>query len=161
MFHAQMTSGASLVDAVQCLNSFIVERAPGEKYVTLAALRYSDSATDGAQVELVNGGHVSPLIVRANGQVETITDGDPPVGLFNFARFHGIPLKLEVGDRILLLTDGITEAEDVRGAQFGADNLERYLREPDAVDALFAALEQFCVGTRPQDDQTVLTVDRV
>jgi serine phosphatase RsbU (regulator of sigma subunit) len=160
MFHAQMTSGTSLVDAVQCLNSFIVERAPGEKYVTLAALRFLESAGDGPQVELVNGGHVSPLIVRANGQLETIADGDPPVGMFGFVRFHGIPLRLESGDRILLLTDGITEAEDVQGTQFGA-NLEPYLRALNPVEELFLALEQFCTGTRPQDDQTVLTVDRV
>jgi sigma-B regulation protein RsbU (phosphoserine phosphatase) len=160
MFHAQMTSGASLVDAVQCLNSFIVERAPGEKYVTLAALRYSESAS-GPHVELVNGGHVSPLIVRAGGQVETITDGDPPVGLFDFARFHGIPIELDVGDRILLLTDGITEAENVQGAQFGVAHLEHYLKESNAVEALFLALEQFCTGTRPQDDQTILTIDRI
>jgi phosphoserine phosphatase RsbU/P len=156
MFHAQMTSGASLVDAVQCLNSFIVERAPGEKYVTLAAVRYSEG-----KVELVNAGHVSPLIVRADGALETISDGDPPAGLFGFVRFHGIPLRLDAGDRLLLLTDGITEAEDQQGAQFGADNLARYLREPNAVEALFAALEQFCVGTRPQDDQTILTIDRI
>jgi serine phosphatase RsbU (regulator of sigma subunit) len=52
---------------VQCLNSFIVERAPGEKYVTLAALRYCEPAEDGARLELVNAGHVAPLIVRANG----------------------------------------------------------------------------------------------
>ncbi len=161
MFHAQMTSGASLVDAVQCLNSFIVQRAPGEKYVTLAAIRYTERGSANASIELVNGGHVSPLIVRAGGQVEEIKDGDPPVGLFDFARFHGIPIELEIGDRILLLTDGITEAEDISGAQFGAENLERYLREPNAVEALFLALEQFCTGTRPQDDQTVLTVDRV
>jgi phosphoserine phosphatase RsbU/P len=156
MFHAQMTSGASLVDAVQCLNSFIVQRAPGEKYVTLAALRYSDG-----QVELVNAGHVSPVIVRGGGTVETINDGDPPAGLFGFVRFHAIPLRLDAGDRMLLLTDGITEAEDREGKQFGSDNLARYLREPNAVEALFAALEQFCVGTRPQDDQTILTIDRV
>jgi len=156
MFHAQMTSGASLVDAVQCLNSFIVQRAPGEKYVTLAALRYGDG-----QVELVNAGHVSPLIVRTGGTVETISDGDPPAGLFGFVRFHGLPLDLDGGDRLLLLTDGVTEAEDRHGAQFGSDNLARYLREPNAVDALFAALEQFCVGTRPQDDQTILTIDRL
>ena len=62
---------------------------------------------------------------------------------------------------MLLLTDGITEAEDQQGAQFGADNLARYLRERNAVEALFAALEQFCVGTRPQDDQTILTIDRI
>jgi phosphoserine phosphatase RsbU/P len=156
MFHAQMTSGASLVDAVQRLNSFIVERAPGEKYVTLAAVRYS-----GAEIELVNAGHVSPLIVRAAGSVETITDGDPPAGLFGFVRFHAIPVKLDTGDRILLLTDGITEAEDLHGAQFVTDNLALYLREPNAVEALFAGLEQFCVGTRPQDDQTILTIDRL
>jgi sigma-B regulation protein RsbU (phosphoserine phosphatase) len=161
MFHAQMTSGASLIDAVQCLNTFIVERAPGEKYVTLAALRYSETGSGQTHVELVNGGHVSPLIVRAGGDVETITDGDPPVGLFDFARFHGIPIKLDVGDRILLLTDGITEAENVQGAQFGAAHLEHYLKEPNAVEALFLALEQFCTGTRPQDDQTILTIDRI
>lgn len=161
MFHAQMTSGASLVDAVQCLNSFIVQRAPGEKYVTLAAIRYSASGNEGAQVELVNGGHVSPIVVRADGEIETITDGDPPVGMFSFARFHSIPIELTVGDRIVLLTDGITEAEDVSGSQFGAENLLDYLKEPNAVEGLFMALEQFCMGTRPQDDQTVLTVDRI
>lgn len=156
MFHAQMMSGASLVDAVQCLNSFIVERAPGEKYVTLVAVRYLDG-----NIELVNAGHVSPLIVRGGASVETIDDGDPPAGLFGFVRFHSIPLELDAGDRILLLTDGITEAEDIQGAQFGADNMAHYLSEPNAVEALFAGLEQFCVGTRPQDDQTILTIDRV
>jgi sigma-B regulation protein RsbU (phosphoserine phosphatase) len=156
MFHAQMASGASLVDAVQCLNSFIVQRAPGEKYVTLVAVRYFEG-----ELELLNAGHVSPLIVRAKGDVESITDGDPPVGMFGFVRFHGIPLRIDIGDRILLLTDGITEAEDRNGAQFGAEHLERFLREPNAVECLFAALEQFCVGTRPQDDQTILTIDRV
>jgi serine phosphatase RsbU (regulator of sigma subunit) len=156
MFHAQMISGASLVEAVQCLNTFIVERAPGEKYVTLAALHYCNG-----QMEMVNAGHVSPLVVRAGGDLETIADGDLPVGLFGSVRFHGVPIRFESGDRILLLTDGITEAEDRDGAQFGAANLALYLHEPNAVEALFAALDQFCVGTRPQDDQTVLTVERL
>ncbi len=156
MFHAQMTSGTSLVEAVQCLNSFIVQRAPGEKYVTMVAVRYFEG-----EVELVNAGHVSPLLVRANGDVETITEGDPPAGLFGFVRFHGVPLSLNPGDRILLLTDGITEAEDRNGTQFGAENLARFLHQPNAVECLFTALEQFCVGTRPQDDQTILTIDRI
>ena len=156
MFHAQITSGASLADAVQCLNRFIVERAPGEKYVTLVAVRYLDG-----QIELLNAGHVAPLMVRAAGPVETITDGDPPVGLFGFVTFHSIPLQFNQGDRLLLLTDGITEAENREGEDFGEEGVKPYLREPHAVEALFAALEQFCVGTRPLDDQTALTIDRL
>lgn len=159
MFHSQITSGSSLVDAVQCLNKFIVERAPGEKYVTLAALRYSNTGAGMAAVELVNGGHVSPLVVRAGGEIEAITDGDPPVGMFGFSRFHGIPIQLGAGDRVVLLTDGITEAEDATGGQFGTDNLTCHLRTANVVDALFQAIEEFSVGMKPQDDLTVLTID--
>jgi serine phosphatase RsbU (regulator of sigma subunit) len=161
MFHAQMKTGAGLVDALQSLNSFICQRAPGGKYLTLVALRYADDGLGDAQFELVNAGHVSPLIVRTNGQIETITDGDLPVGVFDFAKFHAIPIELRTGDRIVLLSDGITEAENADGTQFGTTQLERYLTRPNAVDALFLTLEQFCMGTRPQDDQTVLTVDRI
>ncbi|HEY3624960.1 MAG TPA: hypothetical protein VGL00_01715 [Terracidiphilus sp.] len=48
-----------------------------------------------------------------------------------------------------------------RRAQFGTEHLARFLRQPNTVEALFAALDQFCVATRPRDDQTILTVDRI
>jgi serine phosphatase RsbU (regulator of sigma subunit) len=161
MFHAQMTAGASLVDALQSLNNFICQRTPGGKYLTLVALRYTEPGSGDAQFELVNAGHVSPLIVRASGEIETIIDGDLPVGVFAFATFHAIPIELGRGERIVLLSDGITEAEDAHGAPFGAAQLERHITAPNAVEALFLTLEQFCMGTRPQDDQTVLTIDRI
>jgi sigma-B regulation protein RsbU (phosphoserine phosphatase) len=161
MFHAQMKAGAGLVDALQSLNSFICQRAPGGKYLTLVALRYTDSGSGDAEFELVNAGHVSPIIVRSDGQIEAITEGDLPVGVFDFAKFHAIRIELGTGDRIVLLSDGITEAENADGAQFGTTQLECYLTRPNAVDALFLTLEQFCMGTRPQDDQTVLTIDRI
>jgi serine phosphatase RsbU (regulator of sigma subunit) len=161
MFHAQMTAGASLVDALQSLNSFICQRAPGEKYVTLVALRSAEPGSGGAKFELVNAGHVSPLIVRADGRIETIAEGDLPVGVFDFAKFHAIPIELGTGERIVLLSDGITEAEDANGAQFGTAQLERHVTGPNVVEALFLTLEQFCMGTRPQDDQTVLAIDRI
>jgi len=58
------------------------------------------------------------MIVRKDGTVEVINDGDLPVGLLDFARFHVIDITLSVGDRIVLVTDGITEAEDAEGTQF-------------------------------------------
>jgi sigma-B regulation protein RsbU (phosphoserine phosphatase) len=164
MFHAQVnvqnTTAISLVDAVQSVNTFVCSRVANEKYLTLAVLRYTHSETGDAHVELVNGGHVSPLVIRADGRVETITDGDMPVGLLDFACFHAIPITLAVGDRVLLLSDGISEAENVDGIQFGLPRVEDHVMQSDPVAALFSALDQFCQGTRPQDDQTVLAIHR-
>ncbi|MBB5058673.1 serine phosphatase RsbU (regulator of sigma subunit) [Granulicella aggregans] len=167
MLHAQISAQAthvtSLANTVQTVNAFVCSRAPVEKYVTLAILRYTFPLLPGdpAQVELVNGGHVSPMIVRANGTVETIQDGDMPVGLLEIARFHAILITLDPGDRIVLLSDGISEAEDPSGTQFGAEEMTRYLASPDPVPSLFRAMNGFCKGAHPQDDQTVLTVDRI
>jgi serine phosphatase RsbU (regulator of sigma subunit) len=163
MFHAQVNiqnATISLVDAVQSVNTFVCSRVANEKYVTLAVLRYTHSANGEAHIELVNGGHVSPLVVRADGRIETITDGDLPVGLLDFARFHALSITLAVGDRIILLSDGISEAESVDGIEFGLARVESHVMQPDPVAALFAALDQFCQGTRPQDDQTVLSIAR-
>ena len=171
MLHAQISlqsggqggSAASLADVVQSVNAFVCSRAPIEKYVTLAILRYTFPvlAELPAKVELINGGHVGPIVVRANGSVETIADGDPPVGLLDFARFHAIPLTLAAGDRIVLLSDGISEAEDPDGIQFGQAELGRYLGETEPVLAVFAALGRFCKGAHAQDDETMLTIDRL
>ena len=165
MFHGQVdiqnTSATSLADIVQSLNAFVCARAPKEKYVTLAVLRYTHSDSGPAQIELVNGGHVAPMVVRADGRVEIIADGDLPIGLLEFARFHVIPLTLAVGDHIVLLSDGITEAEDAHGTQFGIERLECHLTKPDPVSSLFSAIDQFCEGIHPKDDQTVLSIHRI
>ena len=167
MLHAQISAQAthvtSLAQTVQAVNNFVCLRAPIEKYVTLAILRYTFPLLPGdpAQIELINGGHVSPMIVRANGTVETISEGDMPVGLLEIARFHAILITLDPGDRIVLLSDGISEAEDSQGTQFGAEEMTRYLSSPDPVPSLFRAIKGFCKGAHAQDDQTVLTVDRL
>jgi serine phosphatase RsbU (regulator of sigma subunit) len=164
MFHAQVNiqnpTAISLVDAVQSVNAFVCSRVDDEKYVTLAILRYTHSTDGGAHIELVNGGHVSPLVVRADGRIETIADGDMPVGLFDFARFHALTIPLAVGDRLILLSDGISEAENVEGIQFGLPQVEGHLTQPDPVAALFSALDLFCQGARPLDDQTALSIER-
>lgn len=165
MFHAQTSLGEGrgilLVDAISSLNKFVCTRTPNEKYVTLAAFRYVASGAEAGTVELLNAGHVEPVIVRTNGEVEVIGDGDMPVGLFDFAQYHVIRLTLAVGDRIVLLTDGITEAENSDGEQFGMERLGAPMRMPDPVGSLLGAVEEFCKGSAPQDDRTILAVERI
>jgi serine phosphatase RsbU (regulator of sigma subunit) len=165
MLHAQTSLGAargvSLLEAVESLNESVCARTPKEKYVTMAALRYTHLGSGSAQIELVNGGHVAPMIVRKDGTVEIINDGDLPVGLLDFARFHVIPVTLSVGDRIVLVTDGITEAEDAEGTQFGVTRLHDLIIAQDPVASVFSAVEQFCEGASLLDDQTMLVIQQV
>lgn len=165
MFHAQTSLGAargvSLLEAIESLNRSVCARTPGEKYVTMVALRYTHLGSGSAQVELVNGGHVAPMIVRKNGTVEVISDGDLPVGLLGFARFHVIDAALSIGDRIVLVTDGITEAEDAKGTQFGVAQLHDLIGTEDPVSSVFSAVEQFSGGASLLDDQTMMVIQQV
>jgi sigma-B regulation protein RsbU (phosphoserine phosphatase) len=165
MFHAQMSLGAdhgvTLVESIASLNAFVCSRTPTEKYLTLVALRCKQSDPHGASIELINAGHVAPVIVRANGQVEIVKGGDMPVGLFTFAKYEVIHLTLLLGDRMILLTDGITEAEAGDGDEFGMKRLREPLLETDPISALLDAVETFCKGSPAQDDRTILTIEIV
>ncbi len=165
MFQAQMSLGANrgvtLVESIASLNAFVCSRTPSEKYVTLAALRYAQSESSAATIEVVNAGHVPPILIRAGGDIEILEDGDMPVGLFGFAQYHGVRVTLSIGDRIVLLTDGITEAEAEDGDQFGMERLAKPMLEADPVGALLRAVDTFCKGSPAQDDRTILAVERI
>lgn len=156
MMYAQVKSGASLVDTLLTVNAFLCSRVSGQKYVTLVALRY----TDGGAVELINGGHISPILLHPDGRVEVIADGDVPVGLLCDATFHTISLTLPVGGRLVLLSDGVSEAENTTGTQFGSTEITRELLAGDPIHSVFASMHRFCEGARPHDDCTMLVIDR-
>jgi serine phosphatase RsbU (regulator of sigma subunit) len=156
MMYAQITTGASLVDTVQAVNAFLCARVSGEKYVTMAVLRYCE----GGDVELVNAGHCTPLMCMHGNCVEPIPDGDVPVGLIQGATFHSIRFNLPVGARVVLISDGISEAENAASEQFGDDEMARHLNVDDPIQQIFSAVNQFCEGAPPHDDRTMLTIDR-
>jgi serine phosphatase RsbU (regulator of sigma subunit) len=66
-----------------------------------------------------------------------------------------------VGARLVLLSDGISEAENAAAEQFGDGELARHLNVSDPIQQIFSAVNQFCEGAPPHDDRTMLTIDRV
>ena len=89
-----------------------------------------------------------------------LSDGDLPVGLIETATFHSLHVTLGEGDRIVLLSDGISEAENPEGTQFGQAELARHLAGRETVADLFETLDGFCEGAAAKDDQTIMTVER-
>jgi phosphoserine phosphatase RsbU/P len=157
MMYAQITSGASLVDAVSAVHTFLCARVSGAKYVTLVALRCRH---DGS-AELVNGGHVPPLLVGPDGRIRLIEEGDMPVGMLSDATFHAVPITLPPGSRMVLLSDGVSEAENPAGEQFTVAHFEQYLTDENPIGAVFGAVDRFSDGVPQADDRTMLTIDRL
>lgn len=156
MFYAQISNGVSLVEAVAAVNQFLCSRVAGQKYATLLA---AQARKDGS-LHLVNCGHVPPL-VGAKESATPIEDGDLPVGLIAAASFHSIQVPFPSGSRLCILTDGITETEDRNGKEFGLERVKSCILSADPVQQVFQAVEHFSENREPEDDRTLVLLERL
>src|SRR5208337_1883460 len=137
MIYSQLTAGMPLKEIVAGVNRFFTHKHIGEKYATLLICRVNA----GGQLEYVNCGHIPPLIV-SNGQVHRPSDGNPPVGLLPDAVYESAHCQLKPGDRLVLVTDGVTEAEDASGEFFEDSRLE-LAAKTGTMDDIFSAITKF------------------
>ena len=111
--------GHAAAEVVAAVNHFFTEKLVGEKYATVLLARLRK---DG-DLEYVNCGHVQPLLV-CGGEVMRPPHGNVPVGLLPDATFESARCQLNPGDRFILVTDGVTEAENAMGDFFEDSRLE-------------------------------------
>ena len=150
MIYSQLVAGMPLVEIVSGVNRFFTHKHIGEKYATLILARIRPEG----ELEYVNCGHVPPLVV-SSGEVERPSHGNLPVGLLPDAEYLGAKVQLKTGDRLILVTDGVTEAENARGDFFEDSRLELAARSGGLED-IFSAISKFCAGNPLSDDCTVV-----
>ena len=143
MIFSQLTAGMPLIDIVVAANRFFTHKHIGEKYATLIIARIR---RDG-ELEYVNCGHVPPLLV-CNKEVIRPPHGNLPVGLLADATYESDHVSLHAGDRLILVTDGVTEAENARGDFFEDSRLEAVAAKSATLEDIFAAVANFCGGSR-------------
>jgi serine phosphatase RsbU (regulator of sigma subunit) len=151
MIYSQLTAGMPLIDIVVAANRFFTHKHIGEKYATLIIARIR---RDG-ELEYVNCGHVPPLLV-CNKEVIRPPHGNLPVGLLGDATYESDHVSLHAGDRLILVTDGVTEAENARGDFFEDSRLEAVAAKGATLENIFEAVANFCGGTPLNDDCTVV-----
>ncbi|HZW94833.1 MAG TPA: SpoIIE family protein phosphatase [Candidatus Eremiobacteraceae bacterium] len=153
MIYSHLTSGMGLLDVVTAVNRFFTEKMGGEKYATLLLVRLR---RDG-ELEYVNCGHVQPLLV-CKGEVMRPPHGNVPVGLLPDATFESATCQLKSGDRFILVTDGVTEAENAMGDFFEDWRLEAAAAKTSSFEGIFSAVSEFCAGNPLNDDCTVVEI---
>jgi sigma-B regulation protein RsbU (phosphoserine phosphatase) len=104
------------------LNRLMLEAIQVDQYFTCI---YAVADLETGAISLVQAGHPHPVVLRAGGALEVVGEGGLPVGLVPDADYTRIDLKLEPGDRLLLVSDGLTEAADSAGAEIGEEGVMR------------------------------------
>jgi serine phosphatase RsbU (regulator of sigma subunit) len=151
MIYSHLIAGLSLTEVVTAVNRFFSEKMAGEKYATMLLVRLR---RDG-ELEYVNCGHVPPLLV-CGGEVIRPPHGNVPVGLLSDATFESAKCQMKSGDRFILVTDGVTEAENSKGDFFEDFRLEAAAAKSPTLEGIFSAVTQFCDGNPLSDDCTVV-----
>lgn len=151
MIYSHLVAQAPLAEIVSAVNLFFTQKHLGEKYATVVIARISRAG----QLEYVNCGHVPPLLV-SDRQVTRPALGNLPVGLLAEATYESGQLQLNPGDRLVLVTDGVTEAENARGDFFDNERLEKIAASSSSLEEIFSSVANFCGGTPLTDDCTVV-----
>jgi serine phosphatase RsbU (regulator of sigma subunit) len=155
LIHGQILSGLSLTDIALIANRYVCGKNV-RKYATLMLIRLDGKG----KVEFVNCGHVQPLLydpIEGRQEPLSVCDGcNLPVGLFADATYSSETVQLKPSQKIFVLTDGITEAENREAQCFGDSNLQSLVASGAELSTVFAELKLFTAGAELEDDCTVV-----
>ena len=150
---------AEPVRALAQVNLAMLERAQPEIFVTGVYLTF-DVYT--REILLANAGHPPPFLRRADGTLQRIEEGvSTALGIFEDVEYQQAKFTLAPGDALVLYTDGVVEATDARGRQFGFERLERSLgagasRAVELAERLLGDLRSHVGEGAQSDDLTLL-----
>jgi phosphoserine phosphatase RsbU/P len=159
-FAAYSGMGASPAQAAVGLN-YVLQRRPVEsRFATMVCGTLSRDGT----LSYCNAGHNPPLLVRRTGEVRRLETGGLILGIFPDAQYDQEEIVLAPGDTLVLFSDGVSEALDAEGREFGEQGILDAARAHAAADTaellgeLVAAVRRFSAEAAQHDDLTLLLV---
>lgn len=119
------------------------------------------------EIDYSNAGHNPPYVVHENGKVEMVpAQGNMVLGAVENFQYRNDKITLEKGDMLFTFTDGVTEAMNAAGEQFGEERLEKLLAKcggktsQETIDTVRAAVAEWAGETEQSDDVTMLVIKR-
>ena len=159
MFRALIPVGLELCDLMSRANRMFAESTLANQYATLVLGKINANG----EVEMCNAGHLPPIIVGGEQSIELGLSG-LPLGMFCDSQFVSSGVKLRPNETLLLFTDGVTEANDASGAEFGVERLRAAINgssnihPTDLLQTCVDAVGAFRNGATRNDDLTMLAL---
>lgn len=158
----QALSSTSTGTMMTVINRLACDRGTTGQFATLFLAAVDERAT---ALRYTNAGHNFPVLLRAAGGRVLLEEGGLLVGMMPAVEYAEGTVALAPGDRLVLYTDGVTEAADAGGAMFGEDRLyalldtlPRELTAREMVERVLAGVRDFLGEVEPGDDITVMAM---
>jgi sigma-B regulation protein RsbU (phosphoserine phosphatase) len=150
---APMSSGPA--EVLTRLNNMLLEDFPSGRFVTMV---YAELDPAKRTLRLANAGHLPPLLVESKGHRWIQTEQGLPLGV-SASKYSEVEVSLSDEARLAFYSDGITEAAEDFGEEYGSERLLAQLQSPDAsLETLLADVKKFVNGGGLRDDATVIMV---
>jgi len=159
IFHSLVPTGMPLVELMSRANHLLCESSLANQFATLV-LGKADRA---GEIEIVNAGHLPPVLIK-NGHIGELNHSGLPLGMFCSAEFESSKVKLQKGDGLFLFTDGVTETTDANGAEYGTAGLFSAIscdeaRTPnELIRSCLGHVDHFRGAASRHDDLTILAL---
>jgi serine phosphatase RsbU (regulator of sigma subunit)/pSer/pThr/pTyr-binding forkhead associated (FHA) protein len=161
--HAQVAARSSLLETVKSVNQYLADNTPSNRFVTLFIAEL-DSST--GTLNYINAGHNPPLIGRMDGTIQQLDSGGFPLGIIPMADYEVGQLQLNSGEALVIYSDGVSEANNLAGEEFGIERLSDVIaknltRSASGLrDKVESTLSEFTQTAPAGDDITLVIVKR-
>ncbi|NWG13369.1 MAG: serine/threonine-protein phosphatase [Acidobacteria bacterium] len=158
-----ITAGFRGAELIGRLNEYLCLSIPPNSMVTLF---YGELDSSDGTLHYVNAGHNAPFLIRSDGSINRLAATSTLLGFMYGLGFDSETACVAPGDRVLLFTDGVTEAFNGAGEEYGEERLSQYLarnrqsKDGGLIRSLVDDVLAFCGPARPLDDMTIMTVER-
>jgi phosphoserine phosphatase RsbU/P len=159
-FRAFTSEAISPGTLVGRMNGVLCNNIAADKFVTFC---YCTIDVAEGRLTYAGAGHWPPILLRKSGGTIVLRDGGPPLGIFPGGEYEDIGVDLESGDQVVFYTDGLTEATNSQGQEFGERRLVELgsqnlrLSANQLLEKIVAEVTRFSVGNF-QDDLTMVVV---
>lgn len=154
MIHEGLRYNVSLRDIARDANEFLAGRDLGSKYATCIIARLQQNGI----LKYLNCGHIPPLLLSNSGAV-SLPETNLPIGLVPEVEYQSGAIQLNPGDRVILVTDGVTEAENEHGDFFGYERLTSLAKRGLLPQDIFEAVRGFAGDVALNDDCTIIGLE--
>ncbi len=154
-------NACAVAEMVANINTQLCRSTDSNRFATFFLALYEERTRT---LRYTNAGHNAPFLLRADGTHELLEAGGTVAGAFDFARYEEAAATLAPGDLLLIFSDGLSEAQNHTGEEYGEARLLQFARQHRELSAdelrraIFDEIERWSGGLERGDDQTVVIV---